>query len=340
MHRGLSPRFIATAAAGALALAATPAAAQQGPATPPSITVGATVYGQFLYQLKDSAGVGHQNQFSIQRAYVNVIGRFGEVYTRVTADVAPPAGGFGQVYRLKYAYAGWTPTGSSLTYKFGLIQTPFLDWEEALWDYRMEGSMALDRNGKLFSADFGAGIDGNFNKDQVNGQLVVVNGEGYAGGPDDNRKDIEARVSYRVSNTDDASRVGGLRVTGYLGLGKTGAGNRNRYLGMLSYRSTQATLAGEFASTDDGGVKGSVLSVFGVYHATPKAAAIARVDLYDPNTSTSPNKQTRFIGGASYQLSPNLRLLADLDLLSFEGGSNAAQDGTRDRLQLQTQFTF
>src|SRR5947208_5973017 len=33
----------------------------------------------------------------------------------------------------------------------------------------------------------------------------------------------------------------------------------------------------------------------------------------DPNTSASGDRQTRVIGGLSYQVSPNLRVLADVD---------------------------
>src|SRR3989442_11960336 len=219
-------------------------AAQAPQAAPPApqVTVGGVVYGQFLYQLKDSLGAGDQNQFSIQRAYVNVIGRFaGGVQTRVTADILPAPSAVSPtqtVVRLKYAYAAWTPTGSALSYKLGLLHTPWLDWEEALWDYRMQGTMALDRNGYATAADFGAGIDGKWKDDQVNGQFTVVNGEGYSGsGPaGDKRKDVQARVSVRLLDTDDNSRVGGLRLTGYPGLGKyTGGADRNRFLGMLSY---------------------------------------------------------------------------------------------------------
>jgi len=72
----------------------------------------------------------------------------------------------------------------------------------------MQGSVALDRNGYLTSADFGAGVDGKWNNDQVNGQLTVVNGEGYGGGTGDFRKDVQLRVSVRVKPTDDPSRVG------------------------------------------------------------------------------------------------------------------------------------
>ena len=331
-------------------VAAAPLAAQAPPA--PQVTVGGVVYGQYLYQLKDSLGAGHQNQFSIQRAYVNVIGRFsGGVQTRVTADIQPAAAG-NQVFRLKYAYAGWTPSGSVLTYKLGLLHTPWLDWEEALWEYRMQGTMALDRNGYATAADFGAGIDGKWKDDRVNGQFTVVNGEGYSGsGPaGDKRKDAQARVSVRLLDTDDNSRVGGLRLTGYAGLGKyTGGGDRNRFVGMLSYRSKQFTLAGELASTKDTispvntnpDATGRVISGFGVLHFPKSAVAvIARVDVVDPNTSASGDRQTRVIGGLSYQVSPNLRVLADVDNLSYQATPTAAQDGTRSRGLLQMQFTF
>src|SRR2546426_385450 len=115
-----------------------------------------------------------------------------------------------------------------------------------------QGTRALDRTGYATAADFGAGIDGKWQDDQVNGQLTVVNGEGYSGGTGDNRKDVMARVSVRLVKTDDNSRVGGLRLTGYAGVGKpTSGGTRNRFLGMLSYRSKQFTLAAEYAATKD-----------------------------------------------------------------------------------------
>lgn len=324
--------------------------AQAQAAQAPQITVGGVVYGQYLYQLKDSLGAGNQNQFSIQRTYINVIGRFsGGLQTRVTADIAPTGALANQVLRLKYAYFAWTPTNSSLTYKLGLLHTPHVDWEEALWEYRMQGPIAVDRNGYMTSADFGAGVDGHWNGEQVNGQLAIVNGEGYSGGTGDKRKDIEARVSVRLSPTNDNSRVGGLRLTGYAGIGKpTSGGERNRFLGMLSYKTQQITLAAEYVATKDSvtapaiaETDGSVISTFGVYKFTnSKAAVIARVDVVDPNTNVANNKQTRVIGGASYQVTPNLRVLADVDLLSFEGTSTPLQDATRQRALFQMQFTF
>jgi hypothetical protein len=283
------------------------------------------------------------------------------VYARLTTDIAPTGVG-NQTVRLKYAYAAWTPKGSALTYKFGMLHTPWLDWEEALWDYRMQGTMVLDRNKYLSASDVGAGIDGKWNNDQVNGQFTVVNGETYSGGTGDKRKDVQARVSVRLMDTDDNSRVGGLRLTGYAGVGKvTGGGDRNRFIGMLSYRSKQLTLAGEFASTKDtlqvvpnaaAGVTpapttltnnptGRILSAFGVYHVPQSGVAlIARVDVVDPSTDASGFKQTRVIGGIAYQVSPNLRVLLDVDNLSYEAVSTPVQDAQKSQGLFQMQFNF
>jgi hypothetical protein len=326
----------------ALSMAALPAAAQSQNPQAPQVTVGGLVYGQYLYQLKDSLGAGNQNQFSIQRAYLNILGRFGGgITTRLTTDIAPTGTGNQQI-RLKYAFLGWTPTGSKLTYKFGLVQTPYIDFEETLWDYRMQGPIAVDRNGYMSSSDFGAGVDGHWNNEGVNAQFLFFNGEGYSGGTGDNHKDAGLRVSGRLSKTNDASRTGGLRLTGYAGLGKaTGGADRNRYLAIGSYKTQQLTLAAEYVSTKDGAITGSILSAFGVYHFSgSKAAAIGRVDVLDPDTDTPNNKQTRVITGVSYQAQSNLRLLADVDLLSFEGGSTPAQDAVRNRALFQMQFTF
>ena len=330
------------AALGALSLAVLPAAVQaQNPQTP-QVTVGGVVYGQYLYQLKDSLGAGNQNQFSIQRAYINVLGRFsGGISTRLTTDIAPTGTG-NQPVRLKYAFLALTPTNSSLTYKFGMLNTPYVEWEEQLWDYRMQGPVAVDRNGYISSSDVGAGVDGRWNNEGVNAQFAVMNGEGYSGGTGDNHKDAGMRVSVRLSQTNDVSRVGGLRLTGYAGIGKaTGGNDRNRFLGIVSYRTQQLTLAAEYVSTKDSTVTGGIISAFGVYRFSgSKAAAVGRVDVVDRNTDVPDNKETRVIAGLSYQVQSNFRVLADVDLLSFEGGATPAQDAIRNRALLQMQFTF
>jgi hypothetical protein len=331
----------------AAAGAAMPLAAQA-----PTVIVGGVGYAQYLYQLKDTAN--HVNNFDVTRAYLNVIGKFAHgVQTRVTGDVYRNTDG-SLAYRLKYAYAAWTPEKSALTFKLGQIHTPWLDWEEHLWDYRMQGSMPTDRYGFMSSSDFGAGVDGMWAYDKVNMQIGAYNGEFYSKAPGDQRKDLEGRLSVRVLGTDEGGRDGGLRLTGYAHYGKpTGGGTRQRYIGMLSYRSKALTLGADYTATKDSvvttpvtaGKKGRIVSGFGVLRVPPsyKFQVIARVDVFDPNTlSTATNdRQTRIVGGVAYALSGNLRALLDIDNTSYQGGSpTPAAEAVRSTALFQIQLTF
>src|SRR4051812_26505310 len=292
--------------------------------TAPTIGTGVLVYSQYGIQFKTDSVTGrHLNAFDITRAYINVTGKFTDgIGIRVTPDVYRVTDG-SLAFRLKYAYATWTPEKSPLTAKFGLMHTPWLDWEEALWDYRMQGSMAMERfrspaaAGYLPSSDFGAGIDGKFGYDKVNFQLGAYDGEFYSKPEGDSYKDIEARASVRVLETDNHSRVGGLRVTGYAGLGRpTGGGPRHPHICMGPYKSKLVTLAGEFGRARDrldnlAPVTGSptppapvpqtdsnIWSVFGVLNVPKtKAALIGRYDRQKPDTDMSGNDQERFIAG-------------------------------------------
>ena len=319
----------------------------------PTVTVGGVSYLQYVYQLKDT--VNHVNNFDVTRAYINVLGRLDVVGTRVTADVYRVADG-SLAYRLKYAFVTYTPKRSPFTFKLGQMQTAWVDWEETLWDYRMQGQIALERGDLLAplsyvsSSDFGAGVDGKWGPDKVNAQFVVINGENYNRAPGDKRKDAQARVSVRVMKTDDSSRVGGLRLSAYGHYGApTSGGTRNRILGMVSYRSRRVTLAAEIAAMKDSVTtplllprKGRLIGAFAVYHVPrSRTTFVGRLDVLDPNTATPNNRQTRFILGASYQLTPNLRLLADIDNVSYEGGiTTPALEAVRSQALFQVQFTF
>ncbi|HLB54228.1 MAG TPA: hypothetical protein VJK71_03920 [Gemmatimonadales bacterium] len=322
----------------------------QVPSPPASqVTVGGVVYGHYAYFLSDTAG--HGNNFDITRAYINVIGRFPHgIGTRVTPDIYRTTDG-SLGYRLKYAFVTWTPEKSPITLKLGMVNTPFVEWEETLWDYRMQGTIALDRNNYLSSSDLGFLVDGNWGAERVTLSAGIMNGENYNKAPGDKRKDLGGRISVRLLGTDDPSRTGGLRVTGYGHYGKpTGGGVRERYVGVLSYRSTRLTLAAELAVTRDGVLTdpvtprrtGRVLTGFGVFRIpNSKFGVIGRFDSVDPNTSVAGDRQDRIIAGVSYTMSPNLRILADLDHLSYQGGTTTpALEAARSQALFQVQFTF
>jgi hypothetical protein len=312
-----------------------------------TVTLSGVGYAQYRYQLSDTAA--NTNGFAVTRAYINVLGNLGGgLATRITPDLFSTTDG-SFALRLKYAYAAYTPPSIPLTFKLGIIHTPWLDWAEGVWGYRMQGTMSVERNGYITSADLGFGIDGAWGAQRVNMQVGVYNGEGYHGGVGDANKDFMGRVSVRLLSTDVPGSRGGLRLTGYGQYGKpTGGGVRARVIGMLSYQAKGLTLGAEGALTRDSSsatpsplLKGSVLSGFGVY-AIPgtSAALVARVDFADPDTGTADDRHTRFIGGVSYRIHPNLLLFANVDHVGYQGTPTPAQQALRTQGLLQIEFTY
>jgi len=341
MRNSLRPTFAVLVALLAMVSLPRSAAAQ-------NVTVGGLSYVQYGYQLSDTAN--HNNTFALTRGYLNVVGNLGGgLVTRITPDVQTNATGSIGV-RIKYAYAAYTPGSSPLTFKLGMIHTPWLDWAEGVYEYRMQGTMAIERGGYITSADLGFGVDGAWGSNQmVNMQVGVYNGEGYSGGVGDARKDVMGRVSVRLLSTDVTGSRGGLRLTAYGQYGKpTNGGTRSRLIGMLSYKAKVFTLAVEGALTGDSTatsstsvLNGRVLSGFGLYHiGSTKASVLARVDFTDPDKDAVDDRQTRFIGGISYQLHPNLLLLANVDHVDYQATPTPEQKALQTQGLFQAQFTF
>lgn len=327
----------------------------------PTVTVGGVGYAHFRYQLDaDSSlpGGAHRNNFDVERSYITVAGRLRDgITTRITADVDRRRAASNQLtFRLKYGYVAWTPDSSALTWKLGMIQTPVIEFLEALWGYRMQGQVALDRNGYLPSSDFGASVDGTWDDGRIQATAGIYNGEGYSNAPGDAGKDLALRASVRLAATDTTSRTAGLRLTGYGHYGKaTGGGTRSRWMGLLSYQTRRLTLGAEYTVTRDStapdapDTRGTVFSAYGVYQlpASP-LAVLARVDRVDPDADRSPSVpdlatgvQTRVIAGASWRLTPEVRLLLDADLLSLQHGSpNNAFHAGRRTIYFHTEVRF
>jgi len=302
-------------------------------------TIDGLIYASGRYGLvKDTtfSPAAHPNNFDVDRAYLTVRSKSdGGIATRVTIDVdGRRANANQQTFRLKYAYVAWTPTGSSLTWKLGAQNTPMVGYEEDLWGYRMQGPVPLDRARYLSSSDFGFAVEGAWQAQRVNMDVGVFNGETYSGAPGDNRKDIAARVSVRLMDTENTSKTGGLRLTGFALVGRaTGGADRTRAVALLSYQTNAFMLGAEAASMLDSTVvdaetKGRLMSVFGTYmRPNTKVGFMGRIDQFDPDADRSPaaasavaSQQTRVVAGVSYQLAKNVRLLLDADVTSIENG--------------------
>lgn len=323
-------------------------------------TVDGLIYASYRYGLVTDTTFtpeGRPNNFEIDRAYLSMRSRAaGGIATRVTIDVdTRRAAANQQTFRLKYAYADWTPEGSVFTYRLGMQNTPFIGYLEDLWGYRMQGTVPLDRYRYTSSSDLGFTVDMTSKTRTVTAHAGVFNGEGYSAAPGDGYKDVAGRLSVRLMETDNESRFGGLRLTGYASLGRaTGGGTRQRLVGLLSYQTRQVTLGAELAGTvdttaADPETKGRYTSLFATWHRdSAKVGFIARVDLFDPNTELSPaafdaaaSKQTRVIAGVSYRLAPSVRLLLDVDYATTEGSAVPNTFLTANRsIYLHTEIRF
>jgi hypothetical protein len=240
--------------AGSLSLSAVPLAAQQkaeappNPADVPSIKIGALLFADYTYTrepaVRDADGnVVHPSSFNVSRAYINLTGNLNHwIAFRVTPDIARETGSGSslsgsQDYRLKFAWAqfnldDWLTKGSFV--RAGLIDTPFIAWEESIYHYRFQGPLMVDREGLMTSADYGVAFHYNFPRDYGDVHAGVYNGEGYAHPEANNQKAVEIRASIRPLPRSGAAR--GLRLTGFLQRDRyVENGPRNRALAQAAF---------------------------------------------------------------------------------------------------------
>src|SRR5262249_24904235 len=131
------------------------------------IRVGVTIFTDYTVQtdpkVKDADGNSvTSNSFNVGRAYINVTGNINHyIAFRVTpyitreTDVGSSIDG-SYTYRLKYAFAqfnldDWMTHGSWI--RFGLQQTPYVDFAEGIYRYRFQGTIFAEREGFLTSSD-------------------------------------------------------------------------------------------------------------------------------------------------------------------------------------------
>lgn len=324
-----------------------PALQAQAPAR--SVRIGGLIYGSWSADL--GSGADGANRFEINRAYLTLSGMLSErVSGRITTDAIREDGQELEV-RLKYAFVTWRRPQSPLAVRFGLTQTPFVEYEEAIWGYRMQGSIPADRLGYLSSADLGAAVDGRWGEgDRVAATVGVYNGEGWRSAEQDAGKDLMARVTVRLAGSDDAGSVGGLRLTAYGGLGRpAGGGVRHRALGMLSWRTTALTLATQLLVArdreDTGGgatVDSRLVNTFAVVQVPgSEVDLLARLELQDPDRAVDGDRRTRWTAGIGVPVSPELRILGSLEHLTYQNGApTPALEAARVRALFQLALAF
>jgi len=326
----------------------TPAAAITPPDDTPSIRLGVTLYTDFTYQkdpqVKDTDGnTINPSAFNVSRAYINVTGQLNHIVAfRITPDIVREDGlvtltapnvisNDSLVYRIKYAFMqinldDWMTKGSWA--RFGIQQTPYLDFAENIYRYRFQGTTFTEREGFYNSADAGASFHYNIPSNYGDVHVGVYNGEGYAKTDPNDQKAIEVRGTVRPF-ASSAPILRGLRVTGfYFGDNYIRDSERTRAVSEVSYENTYLNAAWEYISAHDQtsitarDVHAKGWSVW----ATPKkpfsngssVEALLRYDHLDPDTAVVDESRPRTIIGIAYWF-PHSGSTAATLMLDYDG---------------------
>jgi len=266
-------------------------------------------YLQYAGELENRQGL---NAFDVTRAYLNINAQVAsKVRFRFTPDIRRVTDGSlagSLTVRVKYAFAQFdevTPKGWT---RFGLHQTPWLDFEESINRYRVQGTMFTEREGLIpGSGDFGVSYFTPLPKGYGEAHVGVFNGEGFTQPEANKYKSVQARLTVRP--LPGRGLANGLRVSGFYNAGWYAADRPRRLgiaMGSFEHRhlvatvqrmwATESPTIGAVRDIDRGG-----WSAFVEPRQVPSGwAGILRADHFDPNTALGSNAQQRFIGGGAY----------------------------------------
>lgn len=339
-------RRLALLVAAALVAVASSAAGQDAPAAPPpaftpSVKVGATIFLDYLFQqtpkVPDADGNEVQpSSFNVGRTYLNVTGNVARrIAFRVTPDIARETGLGSSLngsyeFRLKYAFAefkldDWMTKGSWL--RFGLQQTPYLDFMEHIYRYRFQGTMSAERPHLITSSD--AGVSFHYALPESYGDLHVgvYNGDGYSRFEANNTKSFQIRGSLRPLPRHSVLK--GLQLTGfYIGDSYVEGDARSRGIFAATFDHPHATAGFEYYTAADqksAAAPQADSDGFSVW-LVPRTAAgwegLLRFDRYTPDQSIGGSQGTA-IAGVAYWFrttgGPSAAVMVDYEQTSYDG---------------------
>jgi hypothetical protein len=323
------------------ALAQTAPASQAPAAKPddtPSIHLGAVLYADYTYTTSPEATDADGNtynpsQFNVTRSYINITGNVSHVVAfRFTPDIARDTSAGSSlngslVFRVKYAFGqvnldDWMEKGSWA--RFGIQQTPWVDFQEGIYRYRFQGQVFSEREGYLSSSDAGASFHYSLPSSYGDLHIGVYNGENYNRTEANGQKALQMRGSVRPF-PKGALLLRGLRVHGFYDADSY-VKNGERHRGDVGATFEHARLnAGiEYLDTKDQTsatkpeVNGRGFSMW----ATPRARngweGLLRYDHMTPDTSAGHQTRTRTIVGVAYWF-PHQGNVSSALMLDYDG---------------------
>lgn len=277
--------------------------------------------GVVLTQYQNTPASG-ANSFDVTRAYLTYLAKLpGNVKMRYTTDLTRSLGNNVTTGALtlfaKYAWLEISEVPQLLNGKlrFGLIETPWIGFEDGIWGYRIQGSDFVDRWGLVSSADFGVSLAGNLGPLEYDG--AIINGAGYKSAENNRSKRSELRLTSKPMKN---VLVSAFTSQDYLNDNVNTL--RQLYIGQVAYKDHDYTLAGDYlvgTSLSTANVNTSGYSIFGTVRLgmildwLKGYTFIGRMDQRDPNTSAANDELTIYIAGISYELIKGTLILLDVE---------------------------
>ncbi len=297
------------------------------------------------------------NNFNLKRGYITIKKTLSRhIIGRITPDISVDREGDGEgdiELRLKYCYINflWPTIGifNSPQLEFGLVHRPWLDFEEHINRYRVQGTMFLERNGVFDSGDYGVTFmtlfGENLNEEyqtQVNksypgkfGSLAIgiYNGGGYHSIEKNQNKTLEWRVTIRPI----PGFIPGFQMS-YLGA--YGKGNQAfapdwvLHDGFFSFESASLVITtqyfkgtgnskGTFLNSSQNSIEHQGYSCFGELKFY-KWNLIGRYDFYKTLISPETLRQNRYISGIAYNLAGGTKILMDYEIVKSQNATKSS----------------
>lgn len=300
----------------------------------PSVKAGGVVMPRYSYEIAPDGGGA--NEFDLDRSYIRLDAKLDDRFAaRVTVDanqqspvdvtlpdgteVEVPADTRLRVF-LKHAWLEYRPV-SDVQVRFGMVDTPFLPWEESFENLRYLFKSFLDDVKLESTTDFGLSASGKHAKGLLGWGAGVYNGEFYTSPEVDAGKSFQARVSIDpLAPGGEASLPVGVFVDEEL---HTGADAETVVGGLAGFDHDYLLVTAQVDAHLLGGLTGLGESALIRPNVPDVGFLIGRVDHFDPDTATDADGQLRLWAGLGRDLREKVSVAALFEMTTFE---DAAED--------------
>lgn len=306
-----------------------------------AFSIEGTIFGDYTSaasSYKIQATLDGLNGFHYTRAYLTLKDKVNDqVSVRLTLDQKDlgAVGANNAAVFVKYAYAD-IKLADFATLRAGQGHTPWIDFEESLWNHRFVSSTFSDRNGAQSSSDLGVSVNGKF--DQLGYMVGMYNGEGYQKTPNGAGTALGARLDYKIGNFG----IAGFHWT-ETHRNTTVNYDPTRTIGMLYYKEDMFTIAGQYLSANDGLAattfkNGTGYSVW-AHTSFPGMEAVRLMARYDSLKAkdTSTVDTTTAMYGVSYKLARTTQVGIFGESVS-NAGAVAGQSDSKFSVNMVTGF--